>query len=116
MTASITSFAKTNLTPATSVLKLSGSPRLAGKYVGSGIVSQRQTNVQAALTTRASGTLVLAMSNPPTAGPTTVAISNMLEFQVTALLKRCFGTSCGSIAARAGRANASATEFSRITP
>ena len=116
ITASRRSFEKTNLTPAMSVAKLSGSPRLAGGCAGSGMVSHRQTNVHAALTTNAAATLARAMISPPSAGPTTVAISNMLEFHVTALLKRCLGTNCGSIADRAGRANASATELSKTMP
>src|SRR5437879_1476103 len=90
-----------------------GRPKAAP---GSGIVSHRQINVQAALTTSAAATLARAIISPPIAGPTTVAISNMLEFQVTALLNKYLGTSCGSIADRAGRANAKATELSSTIP
>ena len=44
-----------------------------------------------------------AMMKPPIAGPAIVEISNMLEFQVTALLSAVGGSSRGMIEARAGQ-------------
>jgi len=45
-----------------------------------------------------------ATTNPPTAGPTTLAVWNRLDRQATALAKIVRGTRAGRMACRAGRA------------
>ena len=75
-----------------------------------------QTNVQAALNVSASATLHRAMINPPSAGPTIEAISNVLAFHVTALLKTFFETSPGKSDEPAGRAKVSAHAFTKTMP
>ena len=53
------------------------------------------------------------MRNPPRAGPTTVAISNALEFQVMAFGSARVGSRQGMMAVRAGQARMRATAIAR---
>ena len=109
-------FSKSNRTPARSVLKFIGSPRLATGTAGSNQVSQRQTAVQTALKISAATMLHRAMIAAPSTGPVIEAISNRLLFQATALLKIDFGMICGRIACRAGRAKVSAIALTSTIP